>query len=170
VTIDGVKIKLQVWDTAGQERFRTITRAYYRGAHGIMLVYDVTDSKSFGNIRNWMRNIEQHASSSVNKVLVGNKCDMADKRMIATEKGQALADEYGIKFFETSAKTGYNVEDSFMALAKEVKHRVVDAPHIKKETKKLKQQGTLNLTSTRAHSTGHNGEKKSGCPCASSSS
>ncbi|OMO96964.1 Small GTPase superfamily [Corchorus olitorius] len=102
IELDGKRIKLQIWDTAGQERFRTITTAYYRGAMGILLVYDVTDESSFNNIRNWIRNIEQHASDNVNKILVGNKADMDEsKRAVPTSKGQALADEYGIKFFET---------------------------------------------------------------------
>ncbi|TYH34187.1 hypothetical protein ES332_D13G111500v1 [Gossypium tomentosum] len=102
IELDGKRIKLQIWDTAGQERFRTITTAYYRGAMGILLVYDVTDESSFNNIRNWIRNIEQQASDNVNKVLVGNKADMDEsKRAVPTSKGQALADEYGIKFFET---------------------------------------------------------------------
>eukprot|EP01099_Mayorella_cantabrigiensis_P000865 TRINITY_DN1367_c0_g1_i3.p1 TRINITY_DN1367_c0_g1~~TRINITY_DN1367_c0_g1_i3.p1 ORF type:complete len:210 (-),score=45.88 TRINITY_DN1367_c0_g1_i3:386-958(-) len=81
IELDGKRIKLQIWDTAGQERFRTITTAYYRGAMGILLVYDVTDEKSFQNIRNWIRNIEQHATESVNKMLIGNKCDMIDKKV-----------------------------------------------------------------------------------------
>ncbi|PPD98787.1 hypothetical protein GOBAR_DD04219 [Gossypium barbadense] len=102
IELDGKRVKLQIWDTAGQERFRTITTAYYRGAMGILLVYDVTDESSFNNIRNWIRNIEQHASDNVNKILVGNKADMDEsKRAVPTSKGQALADEYGIKFFET---------------------------------------------------------------------
>jgi Ras-related protein Rab-8A len=102
IELDQKRIKLQIWDTAGQERFRTITTAYYRGAMGILLVYDVTDESSFNNIRNWIRNIEQHASDNVNKILIGNKADMDEsKRAVPTAKGQALADEYGIKFFET---------------------------------------------------------------------
>ncbi|KAF2582678.1 hypothetical protein F2Q68_00000803, partial [Brassica cretica] len=97
IELDTKRIKLQIWDTAGQERFRTITTAYYRGAMGILLVYDVTDESSFNNIRNWIRNIEQHASDNVNKILVGNKADMDEsKRAVPTSKGQALADEYGI--------------------------------------------------------------------------
>ncbi|MED6220295.1 Ras- protein RABE1d [Stylosanthes scabra] len=102
VELDGKRIKLQIWDTAGQERFRTITSAYYRGAMGILLVYDVTDESSFENIRNWIRNIEEHASDNVNRILVGNKADMDEsKRVVPTSRGQALANEYGIKFFET---------------------------------------------------------------------
>ncbi|KAL3653133.1 Ras-related protein RABE1c [Castilleja foliolosa] len=136
VELDGKRIKLQIWDTAGQERFRTITtgerqcRSYYRGAMGILLVYDVTDESSFNiiYIRNWIRNIEQHASDNVNKILVGNKADMDEsKRAVPTSKGQALADEYGIKFFETSAKTNLNVEEVFFSIARDIKQRLSDS-------------------------------------------
>ena len=84
IELDGKKIKLQIWDTAGQERFRTITTAYYRGAMGIMLVYDITNEKSFDNIKNWIRNIEEHASADVEKMILGNKCDMNDRRQVKT--------------------------------------------------------------------------------------
>lgn len=97
--------------------FRTITTAYFRGAQGIVLVYDVTDPSSFDNIRNWMSNLQQNASPDVQKILVGNKCDMADRRVISTQRGQDLANEYGISFFETSAKSSSNVNECFMALA-----------------------------------------------------
>ncbi|KAI3846115.1 hypothetical protein MKW98_015484 [Papaver atlanticum] len=128
VELEGKRIKLQIWDTAGQERFRTITTAYYRGAMGILLVYDVTDESSFNNIKNWIKNIEQHASDNVNKILVGNKADMDEsKRAIPTSRGQALADEYGIKFFETSAKTNFNVEEVFFSIAKDVKQRLAES-------------------------------------------
>jgi len=127
IELDGRRIKLQIWDTAGQERFRTITTAYYRGAMGILLVYDVTDEKSFGNIRNWIRNIEQHATESVNKMLIGNKCDMVDKKVIETERGQALAEEYSIKFMETSAKNSINVDQAFINLAQDIKKRLIDS-------------------------------------------
>ncbi|KAK4579083.1 hypothetical protein RGQ29_028953 [Quercus rubra] len=127
VELDGKRIKLQIWDTAGQERFRTITTAYYRGAMGILLVYDVTDESSFNNIKNWICNIEQHASDNVNKILVGNKADMDEsKRAVPTSKGQALADEYGIKFFETSAKTNMNVEEVFFSIARDIKRRLAE--------------------------------------------
>jgi len=89
IELDGKKIKLQIWDTAGQERFRTITTAYYRGAMGIMLVYDITNEKSFDNIKNWIRNIEEHASADVEKMILGNKCDMNDRRQVSKERGRA---------------------------------------------------------------------------------
>jgi len=119
--IDGKRIKLQVWDTAGQERFRTITTAYYRGAMGILLVYDVTSKKSFDNITNWLRNIEEHASEGVEKLLVGNKSDLEDKRVITEEEGQLLAVQHSIDFIEASALSGENVREAFLRMARRVK-------------------------------------------------
>lgn len=124
IELDGKKIKLQIWDTAGQERFRTITTAYYRGAMGIMLVYDITNEKSFDNIKNWLRNIEEHATSDVEKMILGNKCDINDRRQVSKERGTALAVENGIKFMETSAKASINVEEAFMTLARDIKTKM----------------------------------------------
>lgn len=121
IELDGKKIKLQIWDTAGQERFRTITTAYYRGAMGILLVYDITSEKSFDSIRNWIRNIEEHASSDVERMLIGNKCDMNDKRQVSKERGEKLAIEYGMKCMETSAKHNENIENAFFTLARDIK-------------------------------------------------
>lgn len=129
IELDGKRIKLQIWDTAGQERFRTITTAYYRGAMGILLVYDVTDEQSFQNIRNWIRNIDQHAAENVDKILVGNKCDMSSEKVVETSRGQSLADEYSIKFFETSAKSNINVVEGFTAIATDIKKRLMDSPN-----------------------------------------
>ncbi|XP_025936729.1 uncharacterized protein LOC112973273 isoform X2 [Apteryx rowi] len=120
VEIEGKKIKLQVWDTAGQERFKTITTAYYRGAMGIILVYDITDEKSFENIQNWMKSIKENASAGVERLLIGNKCDMESKRKVQREDAEKLAKEYGIRFFETSAKSSVNVEEAFNTLARDI--------------------------------------------------
>ncbi|GAV76069.1 LOW QUALITY PROTEIN: Ras domain-containing protein, partial [Cephalotus follicularis] len=128
IEVDGKRIKLRIWDTAGQERFRIITTAYHQGAMGILLVYDVTDESSFNNIKNWIHNIEQHATDNVNKILVGNKAEMdKSKRLgVPTARGQVLADEYGIKFFETSAKTNLNVDEVFFSIARDIKQRIAD--------------------------------------------
>jgi Ras-related protein Rab-8A len=125
IEIDGKQVKLQIvrtkqWDTAGQERFRTITQTYYKGAMGIILAYDCTDDNSFANIRNWVQQIKMHASESVAKVLIGNKCDRPDKK-ISAEQGAALAQELKIKFFEASAKNNINVSETFQFIAKQIK-------------------------------------------------
>jgi len=128
VELDGKRVKLQIWDTAGQERFKTITTAYYRGAMGILLVYDVTNEESFSNIASWMRAIEQHASDSVNKVLLGNKADtsgpLVSQRRVSTERGQRLAGEYGLQFFEVSAKSNVNIEQAFFTIARDIHARL----------------------------------------------
>ncbi|XP_064257645.1 ras-related protein Rab-13 isoform X3 [Passer domesticus] len=123
VDIDGKKIKLQVWDTAGQERFKTITTAYYRGAVGIVLVYDITDEKSFENIQNWMKSIKENASAGVERLLLGNKCDMEGRRKVQRDAAEKLAREHGIRFFETSAKSSQNVEEAFRTLARDILHK-----------------------------------------------
>ncbi|CBY34279.1 unnamed protein product [Oikopleura dioica] len=120
VELQGKKIKLQIWDTAGQERFHTITTSYYRGANGILLVYDITQPKTFDNISKWLRNINEHASEDVERMLIGNKCDMEDKRLISEERGRKVAEENGIKFFETSAKENINIEIAFNSLAEDI--------------------------------------------------
>mmetsp|Transcript_62907 Transcript_62907/g.73195 ORF Transcript_62907/g.73195 Transcript_62907/m.73195 type:complete len:210 (+) Transcript_62907:39-668(+) len=117
-------VKLQIWDTAGQERFKTITSSYYKGAHGIILTYDITDKQSFRDIENWLSEVEKHANEKVNKLLVGNKCDLESQRQVSYEEGKKFADQLGIKFIETSAKNSVNVDAAFFAMANEIKERV----------------------------------------------
>ncbi|MCO5579745.1 hypothetical protein L7F22_033605 [Adiantum nelumboides] len=128
VELDSKTIKLQIWDTAGQERFRTITSSYYRGAHGIIIVYDVTDQESFNNVKQWLNEIDRFASENVNKLLVGNKSDLTAKKVVDTQTAKAFADEIGIPFLETSAKNASNVEDAFMTMATEIKNRMASQP------------------------------------------
>ena len=109
-------------DTAGQERFRTITSSYYRGAHGIIVVYDVTEVESFNNVRVWLSEIDRYACENVNKLLVGNKCDLTTRRQVDYEVAKQYADKTGIPFIETSAKQSTNVEKAFLAMATEVKN------------------------------------------------
>ena len=113
-------VKLQIWDTAGQERYRTITSAYYRGADGIVMVYDVTNEESFKHVNEWLFEVSRYAAEGTSRLLVGNKCDKVAERLISTEKGQALADSLGIPFIETSAKEATNVEQVFMAMTEEL--------------------------------------------------
>ncbi|XP_032067350.1 ras-related protein Rab-37 isoform X2 [Thamnophis elegans] len=126
VTVDDVKVKLQIWDTAGQERFRSVTHAYYRDAQALLLLYDITSKVSFDSIRAWLTEIHDYAQKDVVIMLLGNKADMSSERVIRTEDGESLAREYGVPFMETSAKTGMNVELAFLAIAKELKQRAVN--------------------------------------------
>ncbi|KAL5059118.1 hypothetical protein RYX36_030722, partial [Vicia faba] len=109
-------------------RTRTITSSYYRGAHGIIVVYDVTGQESFNNVKQWLNEIDRYASENVNKLLVGNKSDLTDNKVVSYETAKAFADEIGIPFMETSAKNANNVEQAFMAMAAEIKNRMASQP------------------------------------------
>ena len=171
IQLDGKTIKLQIWDTAGQERFRTITSSYYRGAHGIIVVYDITNMDSFKNVKRWLTEIDKYARDNVSKLLVGNKMDFGDSdaklRQVSHSKGKEYAaaaaqfgataahfgailgcgaaqfsgrpshrstvfcryaDELGIDFLETSAKTGTFVDTAFLMMASEIKKKMNDGP------------------------------------------
>lgn len=125
VDVAGKKVKLQIWDTAGQERFRVITTSYFRGAQGIMLVYDVTDRASFMAVKNWVEEIDKNADKHVNRILIGNKCDVDEKdRTVSREEAASLAKSFGMSYFETSAKKGTGVEEAFRTIAEQVVERL----------------------------------------------
>ena len=152
--IDEKKIKMQIWDTAGQERFKNIISSYYRGAHGILLIYDVTDKDSFRNLANWLIEIEKNANKNVLKVVIGNKTDLENRRVITYNQGKEFADTYGLKFLETSAKKNLNVNEAFETLGREL--------IIASEEKKItKQKQNKKITVAKAQDL--NVEKKNGC-------
>ncbi|XP_076331490.1 ras-related protein Rab-37-like isoform X2 [Tachypleus tridentatus] len=128
VPLDDTKVKLQIWDTAGQERFRSVTHAYYRDAHALLLLYDVTSKTSFDNTRAWLGEINEYAHDDVVIMLIGNKADMKEERQVKYEDGERLASEYEVAFMETSAKSGMNVELAFQAVARELKYRKMRNP------------------------------------------
>ena len=111
--INGKNVKIQIWDTAGQEAFQAITRTYYKGAIGALLVYDITRRETFTHVTKWLDDVRTNSSKNVTVILIGNKKDLEDKRQVSYEEGEAFAKENGLMFLETSAKTAYNVVEAF---------------------------------------------------------
>jgi len=120
IIVDGKKVKLQIWDTAGQERFKTITSSYYTGASGVLVTYDITNKESFSNVKKWLIEIDNYAKEGVQKILLGNKCDISNTRVVNHEDGKDFAEQLGMGFLETSAKDGINVQEAFESLAKAI--------------------------------------------------
>ncbi|KAF7665486.1 hypothetical protein LDENG_00141300 [Lucifuga dentata] len=120
------RIKLQIWDTAGQERYRTITTAYYRGAMGFILMYDITNEESFNAVQDWSTQIKTYSWDNAQVLLVGNKCDMEDERVVATERGRQLSEQLGFEHFETSAKDNINVKQTFERLVDIICERMTE--------------------------------------------
>ena len=119
IDINGKKVKYLIWDTAGEDRMKTMTYSYYRGCHVILIVYDVTNQKSFENVTTWVECVDKFAKSNVLRILVGNKTDLEDQRVISKEDGKKLADENGLKFYEISAKAVTGLCEMFEDIAKE---------------------------------------------------
>ncbi|CAD8198262.1 unnamed protein product [Paramecium pentaurelia] len=115
--VNGKIMKMQIWDTAGQEKFRTLTQNYYKYAHGVLLVYAIDDIQSFKEITFWMNSLKQHGKTDLAIILIANKCDLEEKRTISKQQGEDLANQLAIEYFETSAKTGKNVNEVFQRLA-----------------------------------------------------
>ncbi len=145
ITIDKSKIKLQIWDTAGQERFRTITSSYYRGVHGIIVVYDVTNALSFANVRHWINEVDRYASGNVEKLLIGTKSDLTVDRVIDYNTGKELADSYNMRFMETSAKDDKNVNEAFSMLATKLKETIDKSKQTVSNSVNIKQNENVNI-------------------------
>ena len=110
---NGKTVKIQIWDTAGQDRFRAITKNYYKGSHGIILIYDITNPKTFQNITDWVSQVREEASHNVVIYLIGNKIDLSNERNVSTEEGKELAEKLGLPFNEASALDGTNINETF---------------------------------------------------------
>ena len=119
IKMNNKSIKLQIWDTAGQERFKNITKSYFHSSDGFIVGYDITSRLSFTNVSTWLKEINENAPEEIQKILIGNKCDL-NEREVTTEEGQKLAEENGMKFFETSAKNDINVKETFEAITKDI--------------------------------------------------
>ena len=136
---NGKNVKLQIWDTAGQDRFRAITKNYYKGANGIILIYDVTNLQSYENVKNWIAQIKESANQNVIIYLVGNKIDIKEEdRCVKTEDGKKLAEEFKLPFFESSAKIGININEIFEQIVEKI-----DEVYSLLEPKKTKKKNKL---------------------------
>ncbi|WOL04722.1 hypothetical protein Cni_G13444 [Canna indica] len=149
--IEGKTIKAQIWDTAGQERYRAITSAYYRGAVGALLVYDITKKQTFDNVQRWLRELRDHADSNIIVMMVGNKSDLKHLRAVSDTEGQTFAEKEGLSFLETSALESLNVEKAFQTVLSEIFHiinrKALAAQEAAKATGPPIQGTTINISS-----------------------
>ncbi|KAK8487510.1 hypothetical protein V6N11_056953 [Hibiscus sabdariffa] len=118
--VEGKTVKAQIWDTAGQERYRAITSAYYRGAVGALLVYDITKRQTFDNVQRWLRELRDHADSNIVVMMAGNKSDLNHLRAVSEDDGHGLAEKEGLSFLETSALEATNIEKAFQTVLNEI--------------------------------------------------
>ncbi|KAA6392268.1 MAG: putative GTP-binding protein ypt3 [Streblomastix strix] len=164
IQFDGKTIKAQIWDTAGQDRYRAITSAYYRGAVGALLVYDITKHPTFENVERWLRELRDHADPNIVIMLVGNKNDLRHLRNVATEEAKGFAQRNSLSFIETSALNSYNVEQAFQTILQEIYRNVVHA--YRGDDEEANYYGPngepVNLTPTK---TDPKDDGKSSCPC-----
>lgn len=140
--IQGKLVKLQLWDTAGQERYRRIVSSYYRGSHGLIIVYDVANRESFNNVTHWLEE-SNSITDTVPKLLIGNKIDLKEQRKVSTDEGKELAEQLGMDFLETSAKNNENIEEAFIRLTNKMleKKLVIE----KNEAKRIGPMGRLDV-------------------------
>ncbi|XP_061556375.1 RAB3D, member RAS oncogene family, b isoform X1 [Phycodurus eques] len=148
------RIKLQIWDTAGQERYRTITTAYYRGAMGFLLMYDITNQESFNAVQDWATQIKTYSWDNAQVILIGNKCDLEDDRLVPAEDGQRLAEDLGFQFFEASAKDNINVKQVFERLVDVICDKMNEST-----------EGDMSLASNQRNPKDASSESRGNCAC-----
>ena len=166
VTNDNKQVKLQIWDTAGQESFRSITRSYYRGAAGALLVYDITRRDTFKHLSRWLEEARQHSQSNMVIMLIGNKNDLEHRRAVSTEEGRAFAEQNGLIFLETSAKTAFNVENAFVNTAEKIHDNILSgAIDVSNESHGIKvgMAGSSGNVKLSQGNSGGGGAARSGC-------
>lgn len=165
VDLDGQRVKLQVWDTAGQESFRSITRSYYRGAHGALLVYDITRRETFAHLQGWLREVHEHSNKEMVIMLIGNKSDLDNKRAVTFDEGRKFAEENGLIFMETSAKTAENVDAAFLETAREIYHKVEEGNADMEPTRAPTGGKAVPVAQKTVKADGRVGGDDGGCPC-----
>jgi Ras-related protein Rab-2A len=164
VSIDNKQIKLQIWDTAGQESFRSITRSYYRGAAGALLVYDITRRDTFNHLTTWLEDAKQHSGSNMVIMLIGNKSDLEARREVKKSEGEAFAREHNLIFMETSAKTAANVEEAFINTAKAIYEKIQEGVlDVNNETNGIKLGPQSGLGQARSDNRRNTNQSSGGC-------
>jgi len=145
ISVDGKTLKAQIWDTAGQERYRAITAAYYRGAVGALLVYDIAKHATYVNVTRWLKELRDHADSNIVIMLVGNKSDLKHLRAVPTEEAKSFATENGLSFIETSALDASNVESAFQTILTDI-YRIVSSKQLEQSADPIKPSSGDTLT------------------------
>ncbi|TFY66480.1 hypothetical protein EVG20_g4615 [Dentipellis fragilis] len=159
ISVDGKTLKAQIWDTAGQERYRAITAAYYRGAVGALLVYDIAKHATYVNVTRWLKELRDHADSNIVIMLVGNKSDLKHLRAVPTEEAKAFATENGLSFIETSALDASNVESAFQTILTDI-YRIVSAKSLEASADPIKPSSGDTLTVSPSVDTSNNQASK----------
>ncbi|KAH8114125.1 ras-domain-containing protein [Phellopilus nigrolimitatus] len=157
ISVDGKTVKAQIWDTAGQERYRAITSAYYRGAVGALLVYDIAKNMTYDNVQRWLKELRDHADSNIVIMLVGNKSDLRHLRAVTTDTAKNFASENQLSFIETSALDASNVENAFQNILTDI-YRIVSAKQLEGPDKDIKPTEGNTISVSRSEE-----ETKSGC-------
>ena len=156
-------VKVQIWDTAGEERYRSITNAYYKGAKGSLLVYDITNKKSFENVEKWISDLKANADEDISMILLGNKTDLEDKRVVTTEEGKNKAEFYNLTFMETSAFNGNNIQEAFNELITDIYKRNHELLENQAKVEIIRDKKTIELDKGEDNNTDEVKEKKWCC-------